>query len=184
MDSAGLGFWVTIAPPWNLDKAVFVLIAGCVSSRYDTAAGKNGPADFRWRGEPTQLAQPSRGSAKGGQLMRGCGDERAHAGPRPGGRPAGVQRTHRPPSARAPAALLPDSRLGAGRGGHVAGDAGGGLAWPGALRRAGFRARVAVPHRDQPLSQRAARRPATAATASGRPSRAASAPPLRRADLA
>src|SRR3954452_9458455 len=66
-------------------------------------------------------------------------------------RRGGVSRTHRAPSARATAALLPHPRLGAGRGGHGAGDAPGGLARPRRIRGPRVHAGVALPDCDPTL---------------------------------
>ena len=69
----------------------------------------------------------------------------------------GVPRARRDVPRRAPAALLPDRRLAPGRRGSRAGDAAGRLARPGWLRGASFDAHVAVPDRDEPLAEPAAR---------------------------
>ena len=59
------------------------------------------------------------------------------------------------------AALLPDRRLGPGRGGPRAGDAAGGLARARPVRRPSLAPFMALPDRHEPLSERAARsRPA------------------------
>src|SRR5262245_33847262 len=76
----------------------------------------------------------------------------------PHGRDRGaVPRAHRAPPAGAAAALLPHPRLGPGRRGHGAGDAPGRLARPRRLRGPRVGALLAVPDRDQPLPERAAR---------------------------
>src|SRR3954463_11056144 len=118
-------------------------------------------------------------------------DDRAAARPRARGGRGRVPRAHRPLPAGAARALLPDPRLGPGRGGRDAGDAAGRVARARRVRRARLAARVAVPDRDQPLAQRAARRrpatgrehrPAVRAAAADADGRAAVArPPPRRA---
>src|SRR3954471_11798290 len=85
-------------------------------------------------------------------------DDRAAARPRARGGRGRVPRAHRPLPARAARALLPDPRLGPGRGGRDAGDAAGRVARARRVRRARLAARVAVPDRDEPLAERAARR--------------------------
>ena len=79
----------------------------------------------------------------------------ARAGAR--GRRGGVSRAHRSPPARAAAALLPDPRLDAGRRGPGAGDAAGGVAGARGVRGPSLGARLALPDRDEPLPERAAR---------------------------
>ena len=86
--------------------------------------------------------------------------------------------------ARAAAALLPDARLADRRRGRAAGDAARGLARPGRLRGPGVAADVAVPDRDQPLPQRAARRRPADPARAGAAVPAAGAEPPRRGDLA
>ena len=114
----------------------------------------------------------------------GC---RARARPR-GARPAtgGVPGAHGAVPPRAPGALLPDPRLGAGRRGLAAGDVAGGLARPRRVRGARVAADVAVPDRDQPLPERAARPRAPAPETPVRPigGPVARARPPRRAELA
>src|SRR2546422_17394 len=71
-----------------------------------------------------------------GARWRRRADERgAAAEPGAGGRPSGVRGADRVVSRTASAALLPDRRIGAGRGGSRAGDAAGGMARARALRR-------------------------------------------------
>src|SRR3954452_13766061 len=90
-----------------------------------------------------------------------------------------------PLPAGAARALLPDPRLGPGRGGRDAGDAAGRVARARRVRRARLAARVAVPDRDEPLAERGARRrpaagrehrPAVRAAAADADGRAAVAP--------
>lgn len=97
-----------------------------------------------------------------------------HPAARPRRRRTGVPRAHRPVPARAAGALLPDTRLADRRRGHAAGDAAGGLARAGRIPGALVGAVLAVPHRDQPVPQRAARRP------SARPGRAGPSVPAAR----
>src|SRR6266702_5627909 len=85
-------------------------------------AAVNWPVTFR-PGWCRYVKDPAKGEA-----MRGCDRDHDSAGPRPGGRRGGVPRAHRPPPARAAAALLPDPRLGPGCQGHAAGDPAGRLA--------------------------------------------------------
>src|SRR5919199_898142 len=84
-------------------------------------------------------------------------EARAAARPRTRGRRGRVPRAHRALPPRAARALLPDPRLGPGRGGRDAGDAAGRVARALRLRGARLAARVAVPDRDEPLPQRVAR---------------------------
>ena len=99
---------------------------------------------------------------------------RSHACAGARGRRGGVSPAHRPPPARASAALLPDPRHDAGRRGRGAGDAVGGVAEPGGVRGPSFGAHLAVPDRDQPLLERAARQvaPPTGGTSHGPAARA------------
>ena len=99
---------------------------------------------------------------------------------------AGVPRADRRAPARAAGALLPDPRLGPGRGGPRAGDAAGRLARPDGFEGRASLRDLAVPDRHQPLPQRAARsRPAARACPRRRTRpRAAGADAPRRADLA
>src|SRR5918996_5097587 len=88
--------------------------------------------------------------------MRGCRSDRANALPRPRGRRGGVPRAHRALPAGAPAALLPDPRLGSGRRGSTPGDVVGRLAWAWALRRAIVAAHLAAQDRDESVPERGA----------------------------
>src|SRR3954465_11591562 len=87
-----------------------------------------------------------------------CWDHGAgHPGTRPGRRRAGVPRAGRAVPPGTAGALLPADRFAGRCRGPAAGDATGRLAGPGRLPAAVVAALVAVPHRDQPVPQRAAR---------------------------
>ena len=86
-----------------------------------------------------------------------CRRERRRAQPCPRGRRERLQEPGRSVPAGAPAALLPDPRIPPRRRGPGPGDAARGLARVGRLRGTCVVARLAVPDRDQPLPERAAR---------------------------
>src|SRR5215468_3359209 len=124
-----------------------------------TPAGRR---SWRWPAPPSfrcrwcQYWQELRAEA-GGEAVGGWLGERGPGRPGPGRRRAGVRRTRRPVPARAAGALLPDPRLGPGRGGRAARDTAGGLAGPGRVRGPRLTANLAVPDRDPALPERAAR---------------------------
>src|SRR5215472_6412 len=91
-----------------------------------------------------------------GEAVEGWFGGHGPARPGPGRRRAGVRRARRPPPARAAGALLPDPRLGPGRGGRAPGDAAGGLARPGRVRGTFPGADLAVSDRHPALPERAA----------------------------
>ena len=112
-----------------------------------------------------------------------CAGERGTAQPGPGGRRERVPGAGRALPAGAPAPLLPDRRLGAGRRGSAAGDAARRLARARPVPGARLGSRLAVPDRDQPLPECPAR-PQASPTGGTLDDPAARADPHGRADLA
>ncbi len=108
----------------------------------------------RTRSERCPADSPRRPQCRRG-LRCWHGGERL-AGARPHRRRTRLRRAGRPAPARAAGALLPDAGLAHRRGGHPAGDAAVGLARPAGFRGQVLGAVLAVPHRDQPVPERAA----------------------------
>src|SRR5579872_370442 len=94
--------------------------------------------------------------------------DRPGAGARHGGRQDRLRRAGRAVPWRAAPALLPDARLGPGRGGRAAGDAGRGVARPWHVRGPLVVPGLAVPDRHQQEPQRDARGQVTAGRDTGR----------------
>jgi hypothetical protein len=124
----------------------------------DTADGENGTPGPFWAGPVSLPVVTATGQSDAVLARARAGDEAAFRE---------LTEGHR-------RALLPDPRLAARRRGHGAGDAPGRLAQPRDVRGARVRALLALPDRDQPLPQRAARpiAPSQGGAGHGRPARA------------